>query len=99
MSKKPKKIIKTSVRDSIVKLISEATKAYRAGNEERSKRYVQMAMDLVKKHKVRVPAELKNSFCRKCHLVWIPAKTVKIAFDKKHNCLRATCRCGHSKRL
>ncbi|HID72408.1 TPA: hypothetical protein EYP38_00585 [Candidatus Micrarchaeota archaeon] len=99
MSKKPKKIIKSSVRDSIKKLISEATKAYKAGNETRSKRYVKMAMDLVKKHKTRLPAELRNSFCRKCHLIWLPARTVTVTFDKKHSCLRVKCRCGHSKRL
>jgi|GEM_PF-2201331 len=99
MSKKPKKIIKSSVRDSIKKLISEATKAFRAGKKDRSKRYVEMAMELVKKHKTRVPAELRNSFCRKCHLVWLPGKTVKISFDKKANCLRVKCTCGHSKRL
>ncbi|MFH1393660.1 MAG: hypothetical protein ABII71_00940 [Candidatus Micrarchaeota archaeon] len=99
MSKKPKKIIKSSVRDSIKKLITEAGNAYKAGKKDRSKRYVQMAMDLVKKHKARLPSELRNSFCRKCRLMWYPGKTATISFDKKNNCLRVKCQCGHSKRL
>jgi len=99
MSKKPKKIIKSSVRDSIKKLVSEAAAAFRSGKKDRSKRYVEMAMELVKKHKTKLPAELRNSFCRKCAVVWIPGKTVTLSFDKKNNCLRARCVCGHSKRL
>jgi RNase P subunit RPR2 len=58
-----------------------------------------MAFELLKKHKVKLPAELKNSFCRKCHLVWLPGETAVISFDRKNDCLRITCRCGHSKRL
>jgi RNase P subunit RPR2 len=99
MSKKPKTLLKSSVRESIRKLVLEATDVFRSGDEERSKRYVEMAMDLVKKHRMRLPADLRNSFCRKCHIIWFPGKTVTIYFDSKNNCLRARCRCGHSKRI
>lgn len=99
MDNKRKRVIKSSVRSSIAKLVAEAQKAFREGKEERSARYIQMALDLVKKHKVRLPKELCNSFCRKCHVVWIPGKTVKVSYDKKTHCLRVRCRCGHSKRL
>jgi ribonuclease P protein subunit RPR2 len=99
MENRRKKVIKSSVRSSIGKLIGQAQKAYREGKKERSSRYVKMALDLVKKHKIRLPKELKNSFCRKCNVVWIPGKTVKISYDKKNVCLRVKCQCGHAKRL
>lgn len=99
MNKGAKRIIKSSVLDSVKKLISEAGTAYKEGKRERSKRYIQMAMDLVKKHKVKVPEELANSFCRKCHAVWLPGDTVTVSFDKRHGCLRVTCACGYAKRL
>jgi ribonuclease P protein subunit RPR2 len=94
-----KKVIKASVRSSIDKLLALAKKSYDAGKKERSRRYVRMSMDLLKKHKVKLPKELKNSFCRKCLSVWIPGKTVTVYFDRKSDCLRVRCMCGYSKRL
>lgn len=94
-----KKIIKSSVRSSIDRLLDQAGKAYRAGKKERSKRYVKMALELLKKHKVRLPKELRNSFCRKCLVMWIPGDTAKVSFDRKLSCLRIRCGCGHAKRL
>ncbi|NYZ73514.1 hypothetical protein H0O00_00050 [Candidatus Micrarchaeota archaeon] len=99
MDSKRKAIIKSSVRSSIEKLISQARKAYTSDNPERSKRYIRMAFDLLKKHKTKLPEELRNSFCRKCHLVWIPDKTATVSYDRRNNCLRVRCICGFSKRL
>ncbi len=99
MDSKRKKVIKSSVNESVKKLVSQAQKAFREGKEERSKRYIKMALDLIKKHKAKLPSELKNSFCRKCHLVWIPKKTVIVSFDSKTHCLRVRCKCGHTKRI
>jgi ribonuclease P protein subunit RPR2 len=95
-----KKVIKASVRSSLEKLLSLASKAYDAGKKERSDRYVKMSMDLLKKHKIKLQKELKNSFCRKCLTIWIPGKTVTAYYDRKTDCLRVRCnRCGYSKRL
>lgn len=99
MDNRRKKVIKSSVRSSVKELIAQAQKAYSKGRKAQSARYVRMALDLIKKHRIRVPKELKNSFCKKCHVVWIPAKTVKVSYDKKHHCLRITCQCGYSKRI
>ncbi|MBU1758351.1 ribonuclease P Rpr2/Rpp21/SNM1 subunit, partial [Patescibacteria group bacterium] len=74
MDNRRKKLIKTSVRDSIKKLVDHARDAYKKKQPARSKRYVKMAFDLLKKHKIKLPKELKNSFCRKCFLIWIPNK-------------------------
>jgi ribonuclease P protein subunit RPR2 len=81
------------------KLLEQARSAYGSGDPERSKRYVRMAFDLLKKNKVRLPRELRNSFCRKCMLIWIPGKTATVSFDRMNGCLRVRCQCGHSKRL
>ena len=99
MDNRRKKVIKSSVLSSIKRLIEQARTAYKEDETERSKKYVKMALDLLKKNKAKLPEELKNSFCKKCHLVWIPAKTVTVLYDKKENCLRLRCRCGYSKRL
>ncbi|MCI0503454.1 hypothetical protein L0Y65_01960 [Candidatus Micrarchaeota archaeon] len=99
MQSSRKSIINSSVRSSIAKLLAKAREAYSAKNAERSKRYVKMAFELLKKNKTKLPKELRNSFCRKCCLIWIPGQTATVSFDRKNDCLRITCGCGHSKRL
>lgn len=99
MQSSRKSLIKSSVRPSIGKLLEQARKAYASGSESRSKRYVEMAFDLLTKHKAKLPKELRNSFCRKCHLIWVPGQSATVTFDRKNDCLRIKCRCGHSKRL
>jgi len=98
MHSKRKNIIKSSVLTSIRKLLEQARKAA-SKSPERSKRYVDMAFDLLKKNKVKLPKELRNSFCRKCHVIWIPGKTMTAYYDRKNDCLRVKCRCGATKRL
>ncbi len=94
-----KKIIKQSAKASVKKLLDEARKAYAKGQKERSKKYVKMAHDLIKKNKIKLPEELRNSYCRKCFSLWVPGKTIKVTFDSRHNCLRITCKCGYTKRV
>jgi len=100
MEHRRKKIIKGSVRETVKRLIDEAQKEYRNGNRERSKRHVQMALYHIKKHKVHVPDEYRNTYCKQCKIVWIPGETARVYFDRKCSCLRIECRkCGYSKRL
>ncbi|MBI5227519.1 ribonuclease P [Candidatus Micrarchaeota archaeon] len=83
----------------MAKLIKAAFSSYRQGNNSRSKRYAKMAFELIKKHKIHLPEELKNSFCKKCLLVWLPGTTITTIYDSKNNCLRIRCHCGYSKRV
>ncbi|MEW6036240.1 MAG: ribonuclease P [Candidatus Micrarchaeota archaeon] len=99
MQSSRKSLIKSSVRTSTGRLLEQARRAVREGKAERSKRYVGMAFELLKKHKAGLPKEFRNSFCRKCHLVWIPGETMVAYYDRKNGCLRVRCRCGFTKRL
>jgi ribonuclease P protein subunit RPR2 len=95
-----KKLIKSSVKQSISQLLSEAEAAWKAGRKERAERYAKMVMDLVKKHKVRLTEDQKRKFCRKCFRWWVPGDTLKLIFDKRHNVIRMKCgRCGYTRRL
>jgi RNase P subunit RPR2 len=94
-----KKVIKSSVLQSAGRLLAEARKAHDAKQEDRALRYVRMVLDLLKKNKVKLPPELRNSFCRKCGRLWIPGDTVTVTYDKKAACLRVRCSCGETRRL
>ncbi len=94
-----KKLIKSSSVLSIAKLVEQAREAFDDNKPDRSSRYITMAFDLIKKNKVNIPKELRNSFCRKCHVVWVPGKTVSAYYDTKDECLRLKCSCGYTKRI
>lgn len=95
-----KKIIKSSVFESVEKLLESARLEYSLPNHGRSSRYVEMAFDLIKKNKIRLPKNLKNSFCKKCLNIWIPQETVRLSFDMKNSALRLSClMCQSSKRI
>ncbi len=100
MADSRKKLIKSSVRQSVAKLLDEAASAWDSGKPERAKRYAEMTMDLVRKHKVRLTDDQKRRFCRKCLTWWVPNETVKLIFDKRHNVIRMKCaKCGYTRRL
>jgi ribonuclease P protein subunit RPR2 len=92
------KIIKTAVSGSIDHLISEAEKRF-PSNKELSKRYLKMAWELVKKTKVRLTKDQKLRFCRKCFILWVPGKTVRISFDSKNDFFVFSCAsCGYKRK-
>lgn len=91
------KVIKTSVKESISHLLGMASKEFEK-NSKLSKRYAKMAWDLVKKHKVRLTKAQKLMFCRKCHRIWVPGKSVKVVFDNKHGFLQFQCDCGYKRK-
>ena len=62
-------------------------------------RYLQMVMDLVRKHKVRLTKEQKNLFCRKCLVWWVPGETVTLVYDQQHHLIRVKCKCGYTRVL
>ncbi len=43
-----------------------------------AKRYVELAWRLKTRYTLRLTAELKRRFCRKCLSIWIPGKNVRV---------------------
>ncbi len=95
-----KKIIKSSVFESVEKLLELARLEYSKPNHGRSNRYVEMAFELIKKNRLRLPKNLKNSFCKKCYSIWLPTQSVRLWYDMNNSCLRLSCMgCESSKRF
>lgn len=65
---------------------------------ERSKRYVQLIRKLSERNKVRIPLEVKTSFCRKCNAYWKEGENVRKRVKGK--LMNATClECNTVKRI
>lgn len=90
MDNKTKKII----QKRMIELVNLAKKS----NEKLAKRYIEIVLKYRDKNKVKIPKEIKNSFCKRCHIPWIPGKTVKIRKMKGY--ILYTClKCGYRKRV
>ena len=74
MDKNKKGFTTTTIISSMESLYGEAQKAFLEGKNDRASKYIQMIMELVKKNKVRLPSNLKNTFCRKCNSLWVIQK-------------------------
>jgi len=98
MAKGQKKLIKSSVRQSIDQLLDEAEKAWNPEKPGRSGRYAEMVMDLVKKHRIRLVGKQRNRFCKKCLAWWVPGETVTVILDAGNNPIRVRCnKCGYTR--
>lgn len=63
-------------------------------------RYVQMALKLATRHRVRPPPEWKRLVCRKCHSILLPGRTCRVRIRQQRSPhTTVTCiRCGMKKR-
>ncbi len=94
-----RKFIKSVVAQSLSHLLKEAEGTFDS-NPIRSKRYVKMAWDLIKRHKLKLTSEQKSKFCRKCLIFWKVGDTLRIFFDRKKNVFFYICNnCNYKRRI
>lgn len=99
MDKRPRKVIKETVRRRIEELLEESRQAYRS-HPERSTRYLKLLWKLVEKYKVRLTRGQKLSFCRNCFIPWIPGRNITIRFEQRNCVMEYECRnCGYKRRV
>lgn len=65
---------------------------------ERSKRYVELALTIAKKYKVRLPKHLKKKYCHRCHAFWRLGTNVTVRLRSKEKIISYLCKeCGREK--
>jgi len=89
--KQKSKWVGTVANQRIEKLFEFAEK-YATKRPELSKRYITMALKLSKKYNITIPSELKKKFCKKCHVFFIPGKTVTVRKKRGLNMMLYICR-------
>jgi len=64
-------------------------------NPERSRRYVQLMRKIALRYNIRLPREIKRSFCKKCNTLLIPDKTAVVRINNKTKTVNIKClNCG-----
>lgn len=73
-------------------LFQEAEAEARSGNDARAKRYVELALRMSSRHKVR--ATHKRTYCPECHAFFVPPRNVRVR--TRSGRVSMTClSCGH----
>ncbi len=81
----------------IERLFEFADTAARKGQEQRSRRYLELARTIGMRYRVRIPRQLKARICRRCHALLIPGRTARIRLRGDY--LSTTClSCGEQMR-
>jgi ribonuclease P protein subunit RPR2 len=83
--------------ERIERLFELAEVAAKAGQEQRSDRYTQLARAIGMRYRVRIPQRLKMQLCKRCHRLLIPGKTARVRLRGEY--MTTTClRCGEQMR-
>ncbi len=79
--------------ERIERLFELAEVAAKAGQEQRSDHYTQLACAIGMRYRVRIPRHLKMRLCKRCHRLLIPGKTARVRLRGEY--MTTTClRCG-----
>ncbi|WP_340820233.1 ribonuclease P protein component 4 [Methanolobus sp. WCC4] len=96
-NRKKNKTIARSIAQERIEYLFGLAKEELSSNPERSARYVSLARKIGMRHRVRIPAELKRSFCRNCGSLLVPGYNSRTR--SKNGCVVVTClNCGSIKR-
>ncbi len=64
------------------KILFDLAKQEYPKHPERSKRYISMILDLVKKVRIRLPKKIKMFICKDCKQILIPGKNLEVRSQK-----------------
>ena len=58
---------------------------------ERSRRYIQLMRKIGLRYNVRLPRDVKRSFCKDCNTLLIPGKSSVVRLDMREKTVRVKC--------
>ncbi|MBD3249741.1 ribonuclease P [Candidatus Woesearchaeota archaeon] len=68
---------KKIAKERIEKLFRQAEEVFDE-DKKLANRYVELARDIAKKYRVRIPSRLKRKFCKHCYSYLIPSVNVRV---------------------
>ena len=82
--------------DRIDKLLTMSEEAAKNGRDDRARRYIDIAMGVSGKTRVRMPKDRK--LCKNCHLPLLPGVNCTVRLSNHKVCIRCDA-CGEVQRL
>lgn len=82
--------------DRIDRLLALSEEAVRNGRDDRARRYIEIAMGISGKTRVRMPKEKR--FCKNCHLPMMPGVNCTVRLSE-HKVVTRCDACGEIRRL
>ena len=89
--------IKGIAKERIMELFKEAEKQFDK-HSERSKQYVKISLRLAAKSGIRMPKEIRRSYCRNCKSYLVSGKNTKIR-TRKGKLVVSCLVCGSHRRM
>ncbi len=71
-----KDLDKNAARQQVLEYFAQAAKE--SSNQEKAQRLVTKARRIAMRYRMRLPREIKRSFCKHCHAYFVPGKTVRV---------------------
>ena len=94
---KRKRKIEDLAVQRIERLFELAEAAAQDEQEQRCKRYIQLARAIGMRYRVRIPKQLKMRLCKQCYALLIPGKTARVRLRGEY--MTTTClQCGEQMR-
>jgi len=87
--RKPKWQIEIA-KERIARLFEFAKQCFKT-HPERSKRYIQLMRRIALRYNVRLPKNLKRSFCKECNTLLIPGRTARVRTNKRSKSVIIKC--------
>ena len=82
--------------ERIDKLLAMSHEAVRNGRDDRARRYVDIAIGVSGKTRVRMPKDRK--FCKNCHIPLMPGMNCTVRLSNHKVCITCT-QCGEVRRI
>jgi len=74
-----------------IRILFELAKKNLDEHPERSKRYIQLMRKIGLRYNVRLPKNIKRSFCKNCNTLLVPGKTSIIRLNRREKTVRVKC--------
>ena len=89
MTRKRPQWVKSSARREISELLKLAEK-----DPKRAKRYITLAKKMSKTYKSQLSSTHKKRICKKCGILLVPGKSLRVRTGKKHTTIYTCLKCG-----
>jgi ribonuclease P protein subunit RPR2 len=75
-----------------IQILFELAKKEFKNKPERSRRYIQLLRKIGLRYNIRLPKEIKRSFCKKCNSLLIPGVSASVRLNKKTKTVNIKCK-------